>query len=202
MWCCNRKSVWLLIIMLLGAPVMAQETTASKTKVASTESKKPIEITARDSFSWDQANQRYIAQGEVHVVQGEDELFADHVTADYEKSAPATNAGKPSTTQNVPTSPTEQANNRNANGPSNDQQITLIVASGNVHILHNGDDITAEKAVYDKINNKVTLTGNNVVLRSPNKVLTGAKKVIYDMQTQQAVAVTAPGQGRLKALLQ
>ncbi len=182
----------LLVLLLLAMPVLAAESSAAKPGKNGAP-KDPVEITARDSFSWDQNTQSYVAEGEVHVTQTDSELFADQVTAYYEEAA----------ADGQPVKPAKSANNGlGSNGPGGGQQISQMVAIGHVHIIKNGDDLTGDKAVYDKLKNLVTVTGDHVVIKSQGKVLTGATKVVYDMDSQQAKAVTTPGTGRLKALLQ
>jgi len=89
--------------------------------------------------------------------------------------------------------PKESGDSNTNQGSAGTDQVRRMEASGSV-ILTSKDQIgTGEKGVYEKAENKVTLTGNVTLTQGPN--VTKGDRLVYDLNTSQAVVT-----GRVRSL--
>ncbi len=76
--------------------------------------------------------------------------------------------------------------------------VKKLVATGHVKIIEGKRTGTAEKAVYDKVNNKIILIGNAQVWEGPNRI-SGAKITLFENE-QKSVVEGGPG-GKVEAVV-
>lgn len=101
--------------------------------------KQPLEITADTALEWNQTDKTYIARGNAIAKQGDILVKANTLTATY--------AGK--------------------DGKTSD--ITMLTADGNVTLSTATETATGDKAVYDLVTGKATLSGVRPKMIQNNK---------------------------------
>lgn len=109
---------------------------------AMAEDRQPLEITADKALEWNQADKTYVARGNAVAKQGDISVKADTLTATY--------AG--------------------ANGDTSD--ITTLTADGHVILQTATETATGDKAVYDLLSGKATLSGSRpkVIQKEKNSI--------------------------------
>lgn len=163
---------WLLATLfvgLLSSPAFSQQPAAPLPA-----SEKPLEITADETLEWHRTEQQYIARGNVVAKQGDVEIHADILTADYRETA------------------------------SSAYDIYRLTAEGHVTISSQGNAATGEKAIYDVAAGKAVMTGNNLRLTSPDQDVTARDSFEYFVADGRLAAtgdviVTRPGGDKLRA---
>ncbi len=83
-------------------------------------------------------------------------------------------------------------------GKSEKRIVEKLVAVGNVKIIKGKRTGTADKAIYDKVRNKIILIGNAQVWDGPNRV-SGAKITLFENE-QKSVVEGGPG-GKVEAVV-
>ena len=144
-------------------------------------SRDPISIDA-NKLEWFDAEQKAVYTGDVVVIQGESSLKAATLTIflnrDDKGGGPQASAGA-------------------APGQGN-SQIRRMEAAGPVTVIQKDQVGTGDRGVYDKVDNKVLLLGN-VTLSQGGNITTG-EKLIYDLETKQAVVESGGAQQRVRGL--
>lgn len=112
-------------------------------------SEKPLEITAKETLEWHRGEKKFIASGDVVARQGEVEIRADVLTADYRET------------------------------PSSSFDIYRLSAEGHVTISSQGNTARGEKAVYDVPAGKAVMTGGNLALTAPEQTVTARDSFEY-----------------------
>lgn len=118
----------------------------------------PIEIDASDALEWRSEEQQYVAQGNARVRQGENEVRADTLTADYRDDA------------------------------DGNTEIYLLTAEGSVEIDAEQARIRGDRAVYNLTEETFLLTGNNMSLESDQDRVTATDSIEYNQATGVAIA--------------
>ena len=126
---------------------------------AQTNNEQPIEITASKSVEWLRNQNQYVARENVIVTQGNMQIFADLLTADYREGA---------------TSSTE---------------IWQITAEGNVRIKDDKNTAYGDKGVYDVTGGVAVLTGSDLKLVSPDQTVTAKDRMEYHSNERMAKAI-------------
>jgi lipopolysaccharide export system protein LptA len=85
---------------------------------------------------------------------------------------------------------------RTAAGAQGDS-IKQLDCTGPVTVVSKDQVATGDNATFDRVNNKVILTGNAALSQCQN--VTRGERIVYDMNTGVANVETAPG-GRVRAL--
>lgn len=80
----------------------------------------------------------------------------------------------------------------------NDDDVTRLVAKGNVRILQMDRRASCEEAVYDRSNNRIVLEGDPVIRQGQNEVR--GKRVIFYVGENRSVVEGGEG-GRVKVTL-
>jgi len=144
-------------------------------------SKEPIKIDADKLDVFDKEG-RAVFSGNVVAVQGDSTMNCTVMTVFYEQRNQGQNGAQPA-----------------AAGPggADDSAIKKIDCKGPVTIVSKTQVATGNNASFDRIGNKIYLTGNAALSDGPN--VTRGERVIYDINTGVANIETAPG-GRVKAL--
>jgi lipopolysaccharide export system protein LptA len=183
------------IFVSFGAanPAMAQNTPAPAAKARGgapstpfsgmgANSKDPIKIDA-DKLDVLDKDSKAIFSGNVVAVQGETTVRCSVMTVFYtpRNSGPG---AKPA--------PTVQPAAANEKGDGN---IRRIECKGPVTVVSKTQTATGNDAVFDRVANKVIMTGNVALSDGPN--ITRGEKLIYDTQTGIANVETNPG-GRVQ----
>jgi lipopolysaccharide export system protein LptA len=145
-------------------------------------SKEPIKIDADKLDVFDKEG-RAVFSGNVVAVQGDSTMNCTVMTVFYEQR----NQGQ------------DGAQAAAAPGPAgaDDSAIKKIDCKGPVTIVSKTQVATGNNASFDRVGNKIYLTGNAALSDGPN--VTRGERVIYDINTGVANIETAPG-GRVKAL--
>lgn len=121
----------------------------------------PIEITADRALEWHRNDNRYIADGNAMVKQGEMTLRGDHIAADYR------------------------------DGAKGGIEIYRMTATGNVSIDNGSSTATGDVAVYEIDSGLATLTGKALRLSAPDQVITARDKFEYDTNSGTFRAIGA-----------
>ena len=179
-------------VALAGAILLSVSTGAAWAQVGGKEravgfgnfgaSKEPIKIDADKLDVFDKEG-RAVFSGNVVAVQGDSTMNCTVMTVFYEQR----NQGQ------------DGAQAAAAPGPAgaDDSAIKKIDCKGPVTIVSKTQVATGNNASFDRVGNKIYLTGNAALSDGPN--VTRGERVIYDINTGVANIETAPG-GRVKAL--
>ena len=145
-------------------------------------SKDPIKIDA-DKLDVLDKDSKAIFSGNVVAVQGDTTVRCSAMTVFYTPRSSGAGA-KPATPAVQPAA--------DAKGDSN---IRRIECKGPVTVVSKTQTATGNDAVFDRVANKVIMTGNVALSDGPN--ITRGEKLIYDTQTGVANVETKPG-GRVQ----
>jgi lipopolysaccharide export system protein LptA len=142
-------------------------------------SKEPIKIDADRLDVFDKEGKAVFA-GNVVAVQGDSTMNCTQMTVFYEQ-------------QN------RQGGQASSLGPqgADDSSIKKIDCQGPVTIVSKTQVATGNNASFDRVSNKIFLTGNAALSDGPN--VTRGERVVYDINTGVANVETKPG-GRVRAL--
>ncbi|MFC4175212.1 LptA/OstA family protein [Microvirga sp. GCM10011540] len=173
--------------LLLAAPVCVQPVSAQvgagKERAVGFgnfgASKEPIKIDADRLDVFDKEG-RAVFTGNVVAVQGESTMNCSLMTVYYEQ-------------QN------REGGGAATPGPqgADDSSIKKIDCEGPVTIVSKTQVATGNNATFDRVSNKIFLTGNAALSDGPN--VTRGERVVYDINTGVANVETKPG-GRVRAL--
>lgn len=169
--------------LLAAAPALAQGPAKDRTNAFGSlgSNKEPIKIDADRLDVFDRES-RAVFQGNVVAVQGDSTMKCTTLTVFYEQNRNQPGGAK------AP-APPEQA--------SADNAIRKIDCKGPVTIVSKTQVATGDDATFDRVSNKVMLTGNVALSDGPN--VTRGERIVYDLNTGIANVETAPG-GRVRAL--
>lgn len=118
----------------------------------------PIEIDASEALEWRSEEQQYVAQGNARVRQGDNEVRADILTADYRDDA------------------------------DGNTEIYLLTAEGGVEIDSDQARIRGDRAVYNLTDETFVLTGGNLSLATDEDRVTATQSLEYNQRTGVAIA--------------
>ena len=193
----SRSTAFVLAELVLFAIGSAAGPAAAQTKAATppsllpgSSSKEPINIDAGKLDYFDK-EQKLIYSGGVVAVQGDSTLKASQLTIFLVKDA-ASPAGKPAAGENA-----AAANTAAGAGPAAGSSVKKMEAKGPVTLVSKDQVGTGDNGVFDKAENKVTLTGNVTLSQGAN--VTKGDKLVYDMTSGQA-QVFAGTAGRVQSL--
>jgi lipopolysaccharide export system protein LptA len=137
--------------------------------------KEPIKIDA-DRLDVFDKEQRAIFSGNVVAVQGDSTMKCTSLTVLYEQSR-------------TPGAPSSLA------GPGQGENgIRKIDCKGPVTVTAKTQVATSDNATFDRVQNKIILTGNAALSDGPN--VTKGDRVVYDLNTSRAYI-----EGRVRALI-
>ena len=161
--------------IILTAPALAQTVSSAATPI-------PITIEAHDSLEWNQTNGTYIAKGDAYVKQGQANISANHIIANY-----ATEGEARDITQVIATgSVTDSEGENTAKGDKLDYDLTsnLYVLTGkNASITGPKGTMTATESITydltDNDNRKVTAIGKAHYENSDGRNVFGDKLIAY-----------------------
>ncbi len=145
-------------------------------------SKEPIKIDADKLDVFDKEG-RAVFTGNVVAVQGESTMNCTSMTVFYEQRNQQGGEAQPAA----------------APGPqgADDSAIKKIDCKGPVTIVSRTQVATGDNATFDRVANKILLTGNAALSDGPN--VTRGERVVYDINTGVANIETNRG-GRVRAL--
>lgn len=144
---CLAASVWLFAAAPASAQLLNLETDDG-----------PIEIDASEALEWRSEEQQYIAQGNARVRQGDNEVRADILTADYRDDA------------------------------DGNTEIYRLTAEGSVEIDSDQARIRGDRAVYNLTDETFLLTGSNLSLETDEDRVTATQSLEYNQSTGVAIA--------------
>jgi lipopolysaccharide export system protein LptA len=139
--------------------------------------REPIKIDADRLDVFDRES-RAVFAGNVVVVQGDTTMKCTALSVAY---APRAGSDAPATPAALP----------------GDGAIRRIECRGPVTIASKSQVATGDNATFDRVANRVLLSGNAVLSDGPN--LTRGERILYDLKTGIATVETAPG-GRVRAM--
>jgi lipopolysaccharide export system protein LptA len=142
--------------------------------------KEPIKIDA-DRLDVFDRDGRAVFEGNVVAVQGDSTMNCSSLTVLYEQR----NQGA------------GQRQAQAGGGAPTDSAIKKIDCKGPVTIVSKTQTATGDNATFDRVGNRVLLTGNVSLSDGPN--LTRGERLLYDLNTGIANIETAPG-GRVRAM--
>ena len=142
--------------------------------------KEPIKIDADRLDVFDRES-RAVFEGNVVAVQGETTMKCTSLEVFYEQRGQGSGQG---TAQPAAASPGEGA-------------IKRIECKGPVTIVSKTQVATGDNATFDRVANRVLLTGNVALSDGPN--VTRGERLVYDLNSGVANVETKPG-GRVRAL--
>jgi len=148
-----------------------------------TGSKEPISIDA-DKLVYFDKEQKAIYSGNVVVVQGDTKMTCSAMTV-YLDRAPQPAAGAQPAPGAQPAAADAQQ------GPSQNSGIKRLEATGPVTVVSKTQVATGDNGIYDKLQDKVFLTGHVTLTDSQN--VTKGDRLVYDLKTGQAVIDTNGG---------
>lgn len=144
----------MLIFMFLALPAYAQQNIA-----VNPNQDEPLEIIADQTLEWHRDDKRYIARGNVVATQGNVQIMADTLTADYRENK------------------------------TKSMEIYRLTADGNVRIVSQGNTATGQNAVYEVDQGIATMTGDNLSLSSPDQVVMARDRFEYNVTQGQLRAI-------------
>ncbi len=171
-----------VLVALLPAAALAQGAPKERPSAFGSlgSNREPIKIDADRLDVFDRES-RAVFAGNVVVVQGETSMKCTTLSVSYEPRGGAGAATPASVTGGMP----------------GDGAIRKIECKGPVTIASKSQVATGDNAVFDRIANRVLLTGNAVLSDGPN--LTRGERIVYDLKSGVANIETAPG-GRVRAM--
>jgi len=145
------------ILFFMITPAQAQSLTGASP--SSNNNTQPLEITADETLEWHKAKQKFIARGAVIARQGDVEIRADILTADYHET------------------------------PSSSFDIYRLTATGHVVILSQGSTATGDKATYDVPSGYAVITGKNLTLNTTEQKVIARDKFEYFVTNSRLNAI-------------
>ncbi len=118
----------------------------------------PLEINAEQGIEWRRNEQLYIARGNASATRGDITVYADVMTAHYEK------------------------------GATGSSEIDRIDIEGNVRIVSPTETVYGDRGAYDVINGVLVLVGDNLRLEAEKDVITARDSLEYWEHKNMAVA--------------
>ncbi len=143
--------------------------------------KEPIKI-ASDKLDVFDKESRAVFSGNVVAVQGDSTMKCTKLLVFYDQAKGANGEKAP----------------RGAPG-GNQEQIKKIECEGPVTIVNKTQTATGNHATFDRVANKVVLTGNVALSEGPN--VTRGERVVYNLTTQIASIENGGSGGRVRALI-
>ncbi|MBB3809305.1 LptA/OstA family protein [Pseudochelatococcus contaminans] len=190
LWNRRLRAVGLAAVMLAvagaatGTGALAQATAPANSPLGGLGSgKDPIKIDA-DRLDVFDSEKRATFTGNVVAVQGETTLRCSALNVFYEQSATGGATGnQPAQTQGA-----------QADGDNN---IRKLDCAGPVTVVSSGQTATGQHAVFDRVANTVTLSGN--VLLSQEKNVQQCDRIVYNLANSVANCIAKPG-GRVQGV--
>ena len=118
----------------------------------------PLEINALEGIEWRRDSRQYIARGDARAAQGDLEVFADVLVANYREN------------------------------PNGENEIYQIEAQGNVRIVSPGETVYGQLARYNVDRKVMVLQGDNLRMVTEEDVITARDSFEYWEEMQVAVA--------------
>lgn len=146
-----RISQPLLLFVLLLAPSIAAAQMES--------SNEPLEVTADHSLAWDRAEQTFTATQNAIAKQGDTQVAAQALVADYRE------------------------------GDDTNFEIWRLTATNQVEISARDSTAYGQEAVYNLDEGKAVMTGDNLKLVSPDQTVTARDRFEYWVEAGRLVAL-------------
>lgn len=146
----QAKHIITAILLLSCVSLQARAQTAgSLSALSNPNSEEPLEITADETLEWHRNDLMFIARGDVSTTQGDVTIKAATQTANYRET------------------------------DESGFDIYRLTADDNVKIISRGNTATGTRAVYDVDKGVAVMTGDNLKLTSPERVLTANDSFEY-----------------------
>ncbi len=169
----TRHLLPVLLLAAVAALAAPRPSAAQALGMTSLDDKAPIEVEASQGIEWRRDDKVFVARGDARASQGNVTVHADTLTAHY----------------------------RDPEGGG--IQIYRVEAIGNVRISSGDSTIEGEHGVYDLDRDVMTVTGDQVVLVTPEQRVVARESMEFDNRRQVAVArgdaTVARGDQRIRA---
>ncbi|MEH3145850.1 MAG: organic solvent tolerance protein OstA [Methylobacterium frigidaeris] len=173
------------------APPAAKERNSGFGAFGKGTGKEPIKIDADRLDVFDREN-RAVFAGNVVAVQGESTIRCSSMTVHYQRKQDGKTgdkaAEKPAEAKSAETKPGD---------PTDGSAIRQVVCAGPVTVVSKDQVATGDNAVFDRVANRVVLTGNVVLSQCQN--VTRGSRLVYDITTGRANMDPVAG-GRVSAM--
>jgi lipopolysaccharide export system protein LptA len=154
----RRRAALALPTLLVALVVAAGPGLAQSLGVTSLDEDVPIEVEADQGIEWRRDEKLFVARGNASAKQGNVVVRADTLTARYREQK------------------------------SGGNQIHNVEAVGRVRITSGDTSLEGDKGVYDIDNSLMTITGDKVVLVTPEQRVVAEKSMTFDNKRQIATA--------------
>jgi lipopolysaccharide export system protein LptA len=200
--------VMLSAAVLFAAHAWGQTPGTGFSGVSGSNSKKPIDIES-DRLEVDDKKHLAVFIGNVSATQGDYNLRSRVLEVTYENASQATgqdqaapSGAKSAKSAKAAVSPAKAADPNATADPLTSGQIKFIHATGGKVLLTSKKDqqeATGDEAFYDVKGQKITMTGEEVILTQKKNIVKG-KKLLIDLATGRATV--DPDKGRVKAVFE
>ncbi|HZV21518.1 MAG TPA: LptA/OstA family protein [Hyphomicrobiales bacterium] len=181
-----------------ASPALAQSQATGFSGIGGANSKKPIDIES-DRLEVDDKRHVAIFIGNVSATQGDYNLRSRQLEVTYEN---APQSGAPQSGDQARGRPKPQNANAAADDPLTSGQIKFIHATGGKVLLTSKKDqqeASGDEAFYDVKGQKITMTGEEVILTQKGNIVKG-KKLLINLATGRAIV--DPEKGRVRAVFE
>jgi lipopolysaccharide export system protein LptA len=160
----------------------------------------PIEVTADNELTWNQANKTFVAKGNALITQGVDTIGASTITAHYNDDGENTVIQSIMATPDAILSQQDQKlTAQKIHATFNQGALDTVTATNNVVLTTPKETLKGDKAVYNAVKRTIILTGN-VRIEQGRNILVGSRAE-FDLNTNISTLTASPSQngGRVKA---
>lgn len=184
------------LTLMAGLPALAQKAPAPGFGGLGNGSRGPINIDA-DKLDVFDKEKRAVFSGNVIAVQGDTTIKCTQMIVYYEGNGLPT-GGAAATPAKADAKPaeTKPADAKSADGkPADDSAVKRVDCKGPVTVTSKDQVATGDNAVFDRVANLVTLTGNAALSQGPN--VTRGQRLVYNLNT----GVANVEGGRVRAII-
>ncbi len=160
----------------------------------------PIEVSADNELTWNRSNKTFVAKGNAVILQGEDTIKADVITANYKDDNGKTIIESIVATPDATLSQQDQTlTAKKINATFDKGSLDTVTAKNNVVLTTPKETLKGDKAVYNAVDKTIILTGD-VRIEQGKNILIGSHAE-FDLKTNISTLTASPFQngGRVKA---
>jgi lipopolysaccharide export system protein LptA len=191
--------IGIVAVVVFASHAAAQSTGTGFSGISGANSKKPIDI---ESDRLEVDDKRHVATfiGNVSATQGDYNLRSRQLEVTYESGS------QPDAQEKAPRQGQKSAKPQNASAATDDPltsgQIKFLHATGGRVLLTSKKDdqeASGDEAFYDVKGQKITMTGEEVILTQKKNIVKG-KRLLIDLATGRATV--DPEKGRVRAVFE
>ncbi|WP_298951323.1 LptA/OstA family protein [uncultured Methylobacterium sp.] len=179
------------------APPAAKERNSGFGAFGKGTGKEPIKIDADRLDVFDREN-RAVFAGNVVAVQGDSTIRCSSMTVHYQRKQDGKGGDKAAEAKPAEAKPADAKPAETKPGdPTDGSAIRQVVCAGPVTVVSKDQVATGDNAVFDRVANRVVVTGNVVLSQCQN--VTRGSRLVYDITTGRANMDPVAG-GRVSAM--